>query len=158
MNDRPVSVAAPAGVLQRLRTISSGRIESHSTSYGQNAYALNGTIRGVVTIHASNSNPPWWGLAQNVLRRLDEQQLRWAAVLLEHDNDHGYVWSGPELMTGVAASRWTAQEKGGRHFKFQRDKDFVGSYRFESAAELLGILRVILDGAEGAESSGAHVG
>ena len=45
----------------------------------------------------------------------------------EHDNNHGFVWSSSSLIEGIAAQRWTYQQKSGRHFKFQTRKDLRGS-------------------------------
>jgi hypothetical protein len=142
-----INTASPHGVLRILKEIATG-LRFESIPHGNNAYALAGPVRGVVTIHASNADTPWWGLAENVLQRMGAQEVPWAAILLEGDNGHGYVWPAAELQAGIAAGRWTFQDKGGRHFKFQRRRELHGSYRFESAQELLGILRVVLDGVE----------
>lgn len=117
---------------------------------GNNVYRLESPLSGLVTIHVSTGSRGWWGLAENVLLRLNASGKRWAAVFLENDMDHGFVLPADFLMEGITGGRWAAQEKSGKHFKFQTQRDLAGSYRFDSFDRLTGILQVLLDGAEDA--------
>lgn len=141
--------ATAYGLVRKLRELEERELHVTPSPLGQNAFCMAGDVRGRMTIHASNSDPAWWGLAGNVLDRLDENRdLPWAAVFLDHVDHAGYVWSSSVLRSGIESNRWSVQMKSGRQFKFQAAKDLLGSYRFESLAELVGILRVVLDGAE----------
>jgi hypothetical protein len=105
-------------------------------------------LRGLLTIHVSTGDHAWWGLAENVLLRLNASGEPWAVALLENDMDRGFVLPAALITEGIRVGRWTAQEKSGRHFKFKTPGDLAGSYRFDAFDRLIGILQVLLDGSE----------
>jgi hypothetical protein len=114
---------------------------------GKNVYEVSGSIHGLITVHISNKVRLFWGLAENVLQRLNTQPLPWAAVLLSRNNENGYVWPSEILIQGIAAGRWSIQEKGGLHLKVMANslKDSEGSFPFGSRNECVDILQQIFN-------------
>jgi len=133
-----------SGFTEKLkRSCEKRRVSLVEASFGRQTFSMGRAISGGLTVHISNDDPGFWGVADNVLSRLRESRLPWAIVLLHSSQDAGFVLDSADTESSINSGSWPQQDKGGIHWKINAPRALDAAYPFSSVEELLGIVRVL---------------
>lgn len=58
-------------------------------------------ISSLLYVKISNSNTGFWGLTKNQLKRFENRNIKWFAILLARDSNVGYIFTSEEVFARI---------------------------------------------------------
>lgn len=104
------------------------------TSISRQVFEIEGTKKCLLYVKARSAHPIRWGVTANVIKRLKDQQLPWAVILLFLSHESGYLLLSDDVEYYIK-NIWPLGSDG--DYKPSEGNYLIRNYPFNSMASLI---------------------